>query len=335
MLLPAMADPGELGEAVEFRIGVARDGGADEGEGLEILEAGELLHARVGQLAVVREAQGLEVRQPGDGGHPVVVELRGDDVQRFERRDVAEVLEERRVIRVFRPVIVRPRSGNGEIDESQALAVRGLFDLSFRAFDDRVTASTWGSGREGRARGEPQDEEGQKRCSHHLKRVLTRVRKLFFFRQGIHFPPRGEEADDALGAIAFEHHAALHLDLHAAASGFEGHRPDVENVAAFPVVERIIRHEAFPGHGDAAFGSFRVILRAGERPALRLFVDAPQFLEQLGIDSAEEGDGDDLLRVVHGGDPAGQPPLADVVADGVRADGPSPGRGRVRRSTRR
>ena len=105
-------------------------------EVLEVLQPGELLHAGIGELAVVGEAQGLEARELRDVRHPLVVELRGDDVERLQRRDVAEVLEEGRVIRIVLAMVVRTRTGHGEIDELEALAVLGLFDFAFGGFDD-------------------------------------------------------------------------------------------------------------------------------------------------------------------------------------------------------
>ena len=55
--------------------------------------------------------------------------------------------------------------------------------------------------------------------------------ELFFQRQRIHFPRgRIESHDAAARAVAFEQQAALHSDLHAAATGFEGHLADVKDV---------------------------------------------------------------------------------------------------------
>ena len=45
-------------------------------------------------------------------------------------------------------------------------------------------------------------------------------------RQCADFPSGGIEADDSAGAMAFQEHAALHFDLHAAVAGFERHLAD-------------------------------------------------------------------------------------------------------------
>ena len=135
MLLPRWLTSSELGEALELRIGLARDRGADEGEGLEVLQAGELLHAGIGELAVVGEAQRLEVRELRDVGHPLVVELGGDDVERLKRGDVAQMLEEGRVVRIDLAMVVRSRARHREIHELEALPVLGPFDFAFGGFD--------------------------------------------------------------------------------------------------------------------------------------------------------------------------------------------------------
>ncbi len=104
-------------------------------------------------------------------------------------------------------------------------------------------------------------------------------------RQGVHLPRRGIEPHRITGAESFQELAALDLDLHAAVAGFDGNLTDVQNVAALAIVDRIVRHQAFAGDADAAFGRFRVVLAAAERPAVRLFVDARQFVEQFRIDA--------------------------------------------------
>ena len=131
-----MADAGHLDEAFELGVGLAGDLGADDGEILQIFEAGELRHAVVGDLAVIGETQGLEVRELGDGRHPVVVELRRDDIERLERVQVADVLEERRIIRVVLTMIVGAGAGHVEVDELHALAIGGQFDLALGPGDD-------------------------------------------------------------------------------------------------------------------------------------------------------------------------------------------------------
>ena len=93
-------------------------------------------HAGIGQLAVIGEAEDLEVRELREGRHPVVVELRRDDVERLERREVADVLEESRIIRIVLAVVVRPGARYGEVEELHALAVGGELDLALCGGDD-------------------------------------------------------------------------------------------------------------------------------------------------------------------------------------------------------
>ena len=162
----AMADFDELLETLKLRIGSAGNCGAYEREGLQVLQSGELLHSRVGKLTVVREAQGLEARELRDVRHPRVVELRGDDVERLKRGDVAEVLEERRVIRIVFAMVVRSRARHREVDEPEALPVLSLFDFAFGGFDrtndrfDMCVESEDGAG------SEMQGENGKDGWSH-------------------------------------------------------------------------------------------------------------------------------------------------------------------------
>ena len=77
----AMAHACHLGEALELGVGLAGHLGADERKVLEILEAGELRHAGVGEFTVVGKAEDLEVRELADGCHPFVVKFGRDDVE--------------------------------------------------------------------------------------------------------------------------------------------------------------------------------------------------------------------------------------------------------------
>ena len=71
-----------------------------------------------------------------EGSHPLVVELGRDNVERFERGKVADVFEERGIIRVVLAVVVRSGAGHVEVDEFDALAIGGHLDFAFRAGDD-------------------------------------------------------------------------------------------------------------------------------------------------------------------------------------------------------
>ena len=130
MLLPRWLTRVSLVKPSNFAYALARDLGADEGELLQVLQARELFHAGIGELAVVGEAERFEIRELRDVRHPRVVELGRDDVQRLQRRDVPQMLEEGRVVRIVLPMVMRPRPGHGEIDELQALTVFSLFHFA-------------------------------------------------------------------------------------------------------------------------------------------------------------------------------------------------------------
>ena len=112
-LAAAVADACELGEALKLGIRRAGDPGADKGEGFEVLESGEGLHARVGEFTVVCETQRPEVLQLAERFDPLIACFCGDDVERLQRCDVSQMLEEGRVIGIFFPMVVRPRTGHG------------------------------------------------------------------------------------------------------------------------------------------------------------------------------------------------------------------------------
>ncbi len=112
-----------------------RRGVRSEFEALKLGELRQIWGTCVGELGVVRESQGLETRELGDVRHPLVVEFGGDDVERLKRRDMAEVLEEDRVIGIVLAMVVRPRTRHGEINKFEALAVLGLFDVAFGGLD--------------------------------------------------------------------------------------------------------------------------------------------------------------------------------------------------------
>ena len=131
-----MAHFGDFGPAGTFGIGFARHRGADEGEGFEVREAREGFHPRIGEFAVVGEAQCFEIRELAEWRDPFVVGLRRDHVERLQRGDVAEVLKESGVIGIDFAVVVRAGVWHGEIDKFEALAVLGLFDFSFGGFHD-------------------------------------------------------------------------------------------------------------------------------------------------------------------------------------------------------
>ena len=132
----AVADAGHLGEARELRVGLAGDLRSDDGEVLQILQAGELRHAGIGDLAVVGKAERLEIRELGDGRHPLVVELGRDDIQRFQRGEMADMHEEGCIIGVVLAMVVRSGARHVEIDELHALAIGGQLHLALRGGDD-------------------------------------------------------------------------------------------------------------------------------------------------------------------------------------------------------
>jgi hypothetical protein len=137
---------------------------------------------------------------------------------------------------------------------------------------------------------------------------------LFFLRQRVDLPGSGIEANDAAWAVAFEQEAALHSDLHAAAAWGERCLLEFDDVAPFAIVDGIKGQQVLARDADASLGSFWIVFRIRKRPALRLFVDPRQLVEQFWIDAAKERDRDDLLFVIDGGDPAGEAALANVVA---------------------
>jgi len=63
---------------------------------------------------VVGELEHLELRQFAKRCDPRIACFRRDDVQRFERLDLPEMLEKCRIIGIFLAMIVRPRSGDGQ-----------------------------------------------------------------------------------------------------------------------------------------------------------------------------------------------------------------------------
>ena len=132
----AMAHFGDFAPVAAFRIGFAGDGGADEREGFEVFKPGKGRHTGIGEFAVVGETQRFEVRELAEWRDPFVVGFGGDDVEGFERGDVAEVLEEGGVIRIVFAVVMRTCVWHGEIDEFQALTVFGFLDLAFGGLDD-------------------------------------------------------------------------------------------------------------------------------------------------------------------------------------------------------
>ena len=155
----AMADLDELPEVLELRIRLARDLRAHERERFEVLQARELLHACIGELAIVGKAQRLEVRELREVRHPIVVEFRGDDVQRLQRGDVADMLEERRVIRIVLPLIMRTRVRHLQINQFQALPVFRLLYLTFRGFDGADDGFNMGI--KGKSRASQEQKRGQ------------------------------------------------------------------------------------------------------------------------------------------------------------------------------
>lgn len=130
----AMTDAGELGKALKLCVGAPCDCGADEVKGFEAFQARELFHPNICQLAVIGESQCFEACQFCDVGHPRVVELGGDDVERFEGGDVAEVLEKCGVVGILFAMIVGSCTGHREIDQFEAFPVLGFLNLSFGTF---------------------------------------------------------------------------------------------------------------------------------------------------------------------------------------------------------
>ena len=104
----AVADFDELREALELGVGVALHAGADERERLQIFQPGEFFQAGVGELAVVGEAKRLEILQSADRSDPLVVEFGGNDVERLQRSEFADVLEERRFFEAIASPRLRP-----------------------------------------------------------------------------------------------------------------------------------------------------------------------------------------------------------------------------------
>ena len=78
----------EVCPAFELGEGVALHGGADEGKAFQLAQPGEVFEPGVGQLAVVGESQGLQVRETGERGDPIVTGLRGNDVEGFQVGDM-------------------------------------------------------------------------------------------------------------------------------------------------------------------------------------------------------------------------------------------------------
>ena len=90
--------------------------------------------------------------------------------------------------------------------------------------------------------------------------LLTPV-KLFFSGEGDDCPTSWIEPHDLRWSVAFEQHATLDLDLHSAASGTDWDFRGLENVAAFAIVHRVVRHEAFSGDCDRSLWS-KIIFRS-------------------------------------------------------------------------
>ena len=130
-----MADSGELGKALELCVSSAGDLRADKRELLQIFQASELRHASIAELAIVGEAQGLQAGELSDAWHPRIVKLRGDNVKRFQRGDVTQMLEESSIIGIYFTMIMRPCTWHGKIDKLQAFTIFGLLDFTFCTFD--------------------------------------------------------------------------------------------------------------------------------------------------------------------------------------------------------
>ena len=111
--------------------------------------------------------------------------------------------------------------------------------------------------------------------------------EAFFLRQRLDFPCGGVEAHDALRAVAFKQHAAFHFDLHAAAAGSHGDLAELDDVPAVAIIDGVVGQQAFSRGGDAPLGRLRIIFGKGERPALRLLVEALEFGKELGIHTVE------------------------------------------------
>jgi len=138
--------------------------------------------------------------------------------------------------------------------------------------------------------------------------------KLFFSRKRDDCPTGWVEPHDLRRSVAFEEHATLDLDLHAAASGADWNFGGLKNVAAFAIVHRVVCHEAFPGDRDRPLWLKVVLCPTRRGPTQRLGNDNAEISEQHGINAVEKRHRDDLLFVVDSIDPARNSTLADVIS---------------------
>ncbi len=88
-------------------------------------------HPDIGQLAVVDEPEHFQIRELAQRRDPLIAEFGRDDVERLNRFDVPEMLEEIGVVRIDLAMIVRSRVGNGEVHELQRVEDRKLAARSF------------------------------------------------------------------------------------------------------------------------------------------------------------------------------------------------------------
>ena len=117
--------------------------------------------------------------------------------------------------------------------------------------------------------------------------LIFAAEEFFFFGEGEDGPAGGVEADEAVGAEAFEKEVGLDLDLEAGVAGFEGDFGDFLDGAALAVVHGVVGEKVVFGHGHGGGG-------------VRL-----QGVEKFGVYDIEKGDGDQAFLVVYRVYPAG------------------------------
>ncbi len=83
-------------------------------------------HSGIGQLAVVDEPEHFKIREFAQRRDPLIAEFGRDDLERLNRFDVPEMLEESGVVRIDLAMIVRSRVGDGEVHELQRVKDRKL-----------------------------------------------------------------------------------------------------------------------------------------------------------------------------------------------------------------
>ena len=133
-------------------------------------------------------------------------------------------------------------------------------------------------------------------------------------RKGNDFPSGRIKAYDAFWAVTLEHHVEFQFHFDACSPVHCRYFFHLEYSRAFAVVHWVVGHQCFAGNGestDGLSGWWAAVARRRE-----VWILDGNVLEERRIDSSKKGDVDELLRIVDGGDPAGQAAFTDVNAMG-------------------